>query len=220
MIDTKELRRLAQAALIGPDGVSLNWLKLLQDFQKEANPAAVSELLDRLEAAEKERDALRTRIEALEHDDFGALPDDVVEHDDFGALPDDVVEQAVNRFLSWKLPKDFHPDGGMAFIPTKGRGYDNQPVQRFVGRRNAQEREPAMQDALMKFDPATGEERPYPSHATQWRNWHGSAAWLFDPWTGRRRNAHDVGSDVRGLLIAPAGTLGMDMGGGCAEAKL
>ena len=79
--------------------------------------------------------------------------------------------------------------------------------------------EPAMQDALMKFDPATGEERPYPSHATQWRNWHGSAAWLFDPWTGRRRNAHDVGSDVRGLLIAPAGTLGMDMGGGCAEAK-
>ena len=93
------------------------------------------------------------------------------------------------------------------------------PVQRFVGRRNAQEREPAMQDAMMKFDPATGEERPYPSHATQWRNWHGIAAWLFDPWTGRRRNAHDVGSDVHGLLIAPAGTLGMDMGGGCAEAK-
>lgn len=75
----------------------------------------------------------------------------------------------------------------------------------------------AMQDALMKFDPATGEERPYPSHATQWRNWHGIAAWLFDPWTGRRRNAYDVGSDVHGLLIAPAGTLGRDMGGSCAE---
>ena len=40
-------------------------------------------------------------------------------------VPDDVVEQAVNRFLSWKLPKDFHPDGGMVFIPTKGRGYDS-----------------------------------------------------------------------------------------------
>ena len=87
MIDTKELRRLAQAALIGPDGVSLNWLKLLQDFQKEANPAAISELLDRLEAAEKdialkervidslglalnaaahERDNLRAKIEAIE----------------------------------------------------------------------------------------------------------------------------------------------------------
>ena len=73
-----------------------------------------------------------------------------------------------------------------------------------------------MQNILMKFDPATGEERPYPSHATQWRNWHGTAAWLFDPWTGKRRNAYDVGSDVHGLLIAPAGTLGMDMGGGCA----
>lgn len=39
--------------------------------------------------------------------------------------PMDVIEQAVNRFLSWKLPKDFHPDGGMVFIPTKGRGYDS-----------------------------------------------------------------------------------------------
>ena len=41
------------------------------------------------------------------------------------SVPDDVIEQAVNRFLSWKLPKDFHPDGGIVFIPTKGRGYDS-----------------------------------------------------------------------------------------------
>ena len=65
-MDTKELRRLAQAALIGPDGVSMCWLKLLKDFQEEANPSEVLELLDRLEAAEKERDALRARIEAME----------------------------------------------------------------------------------------------------------------------------------------------------------
>ena len=51
--DIKELRRLAQAALIGPDGVSLNWLKLLKDFQEEANPSVICELIDRLEAAEK-----------------------------------------------------------------------------------------------------------------------------------------------------------------------
>ncbi len=75
-----------------------------------------------------------------------------------------------------------------------------------------------MQNALMKFDPATGEQRPYPSHAAQWRKWHGvGTAWLFDPWTGRRRDARDVGSDIQGLLIVPSGTLGMDMGGGCAE---
>ena len=54
MIDTKELRRLAQAAMTGPDGVSLNWVKLLQDFQKEANPAVINELLDRLEDAESD----------------------------------------------------------------------------------------------------------------------------------------------------------------------
>ena len=54
MIDINKLRRLAQAANAAPDGVSLNWVKLLQDFQKEANPAAVSELLDRIEAAESD----------------------------------------------------------------------------------------------------------------------------------------------------------------------
>ena len=54
MIDINELRRLAQAATPGPDGVSLNWLKLLQDFQKEANPAVINELLDRLEDAESD----------------------------------------------------------------------------------------------------------------------------------------------------------------------
>ena len=35
------------------------------------------------------------------------------------------IDKMVSRFLSWRLPKDFHPDGGMAFIPTKGRGYDS-----------------------------------------------------------------------------------------------
>ena len=35
------------------------------------------------------------------------------------------VGDMVSRFLSWKLPKDFSPDGGMVFIPTRGRGYDS-----------------------------------------------------------------------------------------------
>src|SRR5690606_32644937 len=52
-INITELRRLEQAATPGPDGVSLSWIKLLQDFQQGANPAAINELLDRLEAAEK-----------------------------------------------------------------------------------------------------------------------------------------------------------------------
>ena len=58
-----------------------------------------------------------------------------------------------------------------------------------------------MQQSLMKFDPATGEENPYPSHAEQWRDYHGKAAWLFNPWTGQRRSALDVGSDAFGVLI-------------------
>lgn len=57
------------------------------------------------------------------------------------------------------------------------------------------------QDLLMKFDPATGEQKPYPSHAAQWREYHGMKAWLFNPWYGNRRNASDVGSDTFGHLI-------------------
>ena len=59
-----------------------------------------------------------------------------------------------------------------------------------------------MSDMLMKFDPATGEEKPYPSHAEQWREWHGkSTAFLFNPWWGNRRHAGAVGDDPFGYGI-------------------
>ena len=61
------------------------------------------------------------------------------------------------------------------------------------------------QYSLMKFDPATGSEQPYPSHAKQWRTWHGQTAWLVNPWTGDKRRAEDVGSDPFGHLILPPG---------------
>lgn len=59
-----------------------------------------------------------------------------------------------------------------------------------------------MSDKLMEFCPATGRlEKVYPSHAAQWRAHYGNLAWLFNPWTGQRRDARDVGSDPFGLLI-------------------
>ncbi len=61
------------------------------------------------------------------------------------------------------------------------------------------------QHTLMKYDPATGAEKPYPSHAEQWRKYHGAEAWMFNPWTGTRRKAGDVGTDVFGLLVLPPG---------------
>lgn len=61
------------------------------------------------------------------------------------------------------------------------------------------------QHSLMKFDPATGEPEPYPSHAQQWRNGHPETAWLFDPWSGDRRLARAVGLDPFGMLIQPPG---------------
>lgn len=60
----------------------------------------------------------------------------------------------------------------------------------------------SIQNDLMKFDPATGEEKPYPSHTEQWRIYHGSTAWLFNPFNGNRRDARDVGSDCFGYLVS------------------
>lgn len=57
----------------------------------------------------------------------------------------------------------------------------------------------------MIYDPATGRQSPYPSHAAQWRERHGETAWLFNPWSGSRRDARDVGSDIFGHLIIPEG---------------
>lgn len=59
------------------------------------------------------------------------------------------------------------------------------------------------QDSLMLYDPAFGTERPYPSHAAQWRKRNGPTAWLFNPWTGYKRHPGDIGSDVFGHLILP-----------------
>jgi len=61
----------------------------------------------------------------------------------------------------------------------------------------------SQQHTLMRFDPATGQGRPYPSHAAQWREYNGPTAWLFNPWTGDKRSPLDVGSDVFGHLILP-----------------
>lgn len=35
------------------------------------------------------------------------------------AIAGDVVEEMVNRFLSWKLPEDFNPDGGIKYNRTR-----------------------------------------------------------------------------------------------------
>lgn len=168
-------------------------------FIAAANPAVIDELLDRLEATEKDValkekviDALGSELNAVAKERDAMRAENAALVDDMNLLRDNNTalraDKATLQQMTYSL-KD---------------------------RLDAKGQDQAMQDVLMKFDPATGEERPYPSHATQWRNWHGTAAWLFDPWTGKQRNAYDVGSDVYGLLIVPAGTLGTDMGGGCA----
>ena len=60
------------------------------------------------------------------------------------------------------------------------------------------------QSELMRFDPAYGTPEPYPSHAEQWREYHGyKCAWVYNPWTGDMRDPKDIGSDVLGRAILP-----------------
>ena len=60
---------------------------------------------------------------------------------------------------------------------------------------------PKSQDARMKFSPTDCSKHPYPSHAEQYRKYHGKAAWLYNPWTGTMRTPEDIGTDSFGLLI-------------------
>lgn len=59
--------------------------------------------------------------------------------------------------------------------------------------------------SLMQYCPATGREKPYPSEAGQYRDYHGKVAWLFNPYTGEKRSADDIGYDTFGHNIMDAG---------------
>lgn len=64
--------------------------------------------------------------------------------------------------------------------------------------------EQTYQQEVMKTCPATNKPRPYPSHAAQWRDYHGKCAWVYNPWTGTQRDARDIGTDTFGQLIVNA----------------
>lgn len=57
----------------------------------------------------------------------------------------------------------------------------------------------------MDFSPDDCSKKPYPSQADQWRDYHGETVWFYNPWTGKARDARDIGSDTFGRLIIPPG---------------
>lgn len=60
-----------------------------------------------------------------------------------------------------------------------------------------------MQTTPLRRDPFTGEKLSSTFTADDARAQNPSAAWLFDPWSGRRRSAGDVFTDPMGMLIVP-----------------
>ena len=48
-------------------------------------------------------------------------------------MTDEQIKHMVNRFLSWRLPEDFHPDAGISFTPEFNVEYNasqGRPPQR------------------------------------------------------------------------------------------
>ena len=56
-------------------------------------------------------------------------------------------------------------------------------------------------DQEMLFNPSTGEPSPYTKYADEFRTYHCSA-WLYNPWTGKKRDPRDIASDVFGRGIS------------------
>lgn len=70
---------------------------------------------------------------------------------------------------------------------------------------------PHYQNKRFNFDPLDGVERkvyPHDEGGDAWRAHHGAIAWLYNPWTGARRTAVEVGDDVFGVRIYPPGVPG------------
>lgn len=47
-------------------------------------------------------------------------------------MTEDQIKYMANRFLAWKMPEDFHPDGGVIFNPVANAGskyeYRHEPT--------------------------------------------------------------------------------------------
>lgn len=57
------------------------------------------------------------------------------------------------------------------------------------------------QNSLMRFDPQTCASRPYPSLAAQYRTFHGTVVWKYNPYTGQERTNLEIGQDVLGETL-------------------
>lgn len=63
-----------------------------------------------------------------------------------------------------------------------------------------------MQITNMRFDPVTGKEHVFPANAQHYRMYNTvGAVWMFNPWTGTKRDPRDVDTDKYGVLIVPTG---------------
>jgi hypothetical protein len=48
-------------------------------------------------------------------------------------MSEDQIKYMAQRFLGWKLPKDFNPDGGISFEKISNKGYEFESVREPVG---------------------------------------------------------------------------------------
>lgn len=60
-------------------------------------------------------------------------PEEVAKYLERQAMTKPLIDQAVDRFLGWKLPEDFHPDAGISFKPFFNEGTPYQMKHNPIG---------------------------------------------------------------------------------------
>lgn len=139
--------------------------------------------------------------------DIGVLKEGMVITDDFYNdlkhrydLPDNATEITIKLLPLATVKVDYKYFDGKKMIEGCGTLYYNEDIYDKLKEMCTYplEKQPT---SLMKFDPTTGEQHPYPSCALQYRKYHGKVAWLYNPYTGTKRSVMDIGSDTFGQLI-------------------
>lgn len=116
-------------------------------------------------------------------------------------LPENYVKDRAQVKMTQKLKESIRQRKIEEYNAKKFQKSENPPAKIEIEKRMIEDSFVDVQEKLMICDPRDGAERPYPSSAQHFRDYHGCNAWIFNPWTTKKRDTRDIGTDVEGKSI-------------------